>query len=1099
MHRCDLHCPNSFLVVLGSVVEAVWKDVLTVVRLIASCFGTGGISNCVCSLALTLQPTWRKVSTSPIVRCENGDAFMILVSRIDDLIQRGVESVVNFLIDRLNDIINSITGWFGAKNLIRRVCWPTAYDADRCVGGEITIAQRLALEQCEDAARGLEEMCYYARVSTHILTTPPWHASSPDILFALQRVVPCLQARHICTDNGLLSEYQELFARGYKTVDETEAEFARVFGASFTQTDPLAADLMRAVEQSLRSGPDLAPRRDICSSRAFETAMSLEMAIVSCFFATAESFCEEGAEEDEDFAFVIQTSELQLPRVPWHLLVNRDVSPPPPPPLTLPAYQALINEDSAGFQMVHAELEKLFPLLEDAATSSVGASIGPHIAPFVMTPQQLTRATLASHGMTKNSLGARVIQSKHTGLWRPACFELKRFLDNADNAGFGTLSKAHEAGVAGGDASYSGKHDRNLFMYAMLEIFISLDHANHQHLSYSSLGVHEMVCGRMSSGYRVPVPEYQWTTYDTGGLDVHTFAPVVAHGSLESLRSSLASQAHACPEGFAPEDLAQSMYCGGIGGVPAKTQLANDAFDRVTTSPFALLRDRMCNPAVEYSVEDALARPPSFSAPLFDTQYRSKLYLNNLVVPASYRGEEDLDPAFARLSLQAWVYITSSADERVSPGFHRLLDLPSFASVHCNQLPNVMCSADAARINTETAVMTQFDAGVASYETGRFAITRHRCNANVETSVNRFCERAPYFFFSSSGCFVGDLDLVERPQLYSTEHWFSVLNLPSPSPPPSPQPPPPPQTPPPSPQLPPAPPYVEAHASLLARVRGMEEQACTSVYYLSTASRCNRLAAHLSESIYYQADNPPSPPPALPTTSPPPSPRPPPSPVMPAGIVSAPTPSSLLSTIRFPAVQSRRRLDALLQDGYYVAAADEAALRAAAASLPANQKARCTPTQSAAPLACATPDFNDECIDGELPCASTVTTTSPTLDISLSSPPRKRGARLWGLRFSLPAARELADLFVRSAEASGGTGAAVDVFDSNGAPLPCKRDVGVGSVAPENRAITHVCMDAVESSADAAALGEAARVRVTLPGEFRTIFVGSVDILEISN
>eukprot|EP00966_Prymnesium_polylepis_P053408 1234935-Prymnesium_polylepis.1 len=59
----------------------------------------------------------------------------------------------------------------------------------------------------------------------------------------------------------------------------------------------------------------------------------------------------------------------------------------------------------------------------------------------------------------------------------------------------------------------------------------------------------------------------------------------------------------------------------------------------------------------------------------------------------------------------------------------------------------------------------------------------------------------------------------------------------------------PPSTPPPSPLSPPSPPFVESQSALMRRVRAFEEAACTSVYFLSTADRCNRLAIHLSEKV----------------------------------------------------------------------------------------------------------------------------------------------------------------------------------------------------------------------------------------------------------
>ena len=84
-------------------------------------------------------------------------------------------------------------------------------------------------------------------------------------------------------------------------------------------------------------------------------------------------------------------------------------------------------------------MEDWFPKLSHVATSSIGASIGEYIAEYTVTPQQLSRcvarqwalclwpfacltarflhhrAFLSSYGMKKDSLGARVVESKHTG------------------------------------------------------------------------------------------------------------------------------------------------------------------------------------------------------------------------------------------------------------------------------------------------------------------------------------------------------------------------------------------------------------------------------------------------------------------------------------------------------------------------------------------------------------------------------------------------------------------------------------------------------------------------------------------------------------
>jgi hypothetical protein len=159
---------------------------------------------------MELQPLWRKVSSNKMVRCEDGDPFVLLMARIEDMIMDGAESIVNGLIDTTNDILDSLPwplSYIGRP--IKRVCFPTDYDPDRCKGGHPTPAEVAKLSRCEDSKYGLEEMCYYARV------------------------------RQICGNEGMLNEYMDLFAQGYKSVDEVEAEFIEAFGESFQYIDPV--------------------------------------------------------------------------------------------------------------------------------------------------------------------------------------------------------------------------------------------------------------------------------------------------------------------------------------------------------------------------------------------------------------------------------------------------------------------------------------------------------------------------------------------------------------------------------------------------------------------------------------------------------------------------------------------------------------------------------------------------------------------------------------------------------------------------------------------------------------------------------------------
>ena len=133
----------------------------------------------------------------------------------------------------------------------------------------------------------------------------------------------------------------------------------------------------------------------------------------------AEKAC--GSNAHDEFAFELQQTTFKLPTVRF----DDAVPPPPPPPAFLSAFQQLVESDPDGFQAVSTRLDALFPQLNHVAQSSIGATIHnsddparPYLGAETVTPQQLTRAFLASHGMEPNSLGARVVESKHTGTAR---------------------------------------------------------------------------------------------------------------------------------------------------------------------------------------------------------------------------------------------------------------------------------------------------------------------------------------------------------------------------------------------------------------------------------------------------------------------------------------------------------------------------------------------------------------------------------------------------------------------------------------------------------------------------------------------------------
>lgn len=838
--------------------------------------------------------------------------------------------------------------------------------------------------------------------------------------------------------------------------------------------------------------------------------------IVSCIFAVMESFCPDDAEADESFEYLIDTTSFELPKVRF----DYEVSPPPPPPASLASYELLVATDPAGFQMARAYLEDIFPRLSDVATSSVGASVGEYIADYLVTPEQLTKAYLSSTGMTKDGLGARVIESKHTGRWRPACKMLWRLFDDRKRASAGTLSKASIDGNPHfDDITHQSVYDRNLLLYAMLEIKMSLDKDALNEVEYSTIGMYDMICGSGVGGHRVPVGFMEWKTYSfQRGFELDSFSPIVGYGSLESMQSSYMAYSTACRQDFALEDVAMQIYCNGIGptGEGKGTQLRPDALLREVYAPFAIQRDRLCNEAYDISIEDTLARPPEFDTFLYDTPYKSKFAIDQLFAAPYHRGEEKITFRRYLLSMRSFVYITSSSNPAVRPGMHRLLDLPVFDHAWCAALPGVNC----APRTSAPVILNPGDAYLASHEasqvhwTGRQMMRRIRCSSYIDAFVTEAinfgsvaneaseCMRQPYVG-AGTGCYTGNLNLQSRPQLYSSQQWIKTLTAPPPLPPPPPPSSPPPSPTPPHPHPPPSPPYVQPQSELMEAIRTMEEQACTSVYYLTTTTRCDRLAVGLTQSVLYEKTSPPSPPPGQPIKLSPPPPSPPPVPSLPAGIFNSPVLGSRMSTMRLPtnATSLRRKLN-LYNDGYYASSVQLTTMADALRTASDDQMAQCSDWQQSAPLPCVSGAFANNCIPGMRHCGTDAENLdAPFVDLSLVSIPATRHNRLWAIQIDLPSNAELANLFYHSADAVGGSGYTVDVYRPDGSSIACMTQAEQTEAAELNseRRIMHLCAGGAASDADIYALDQAHRVRITLTGSYRQLWIKNIAVLEVAS
>lgn len=151
--------------------DALWEDVFTVIRLIGVCFANAGIGGCICNFVSTLEPEWRKVSTSEVVRCENGDPFELIVAQLNSQIIDWSQWGINQVLSGFNNFITgALCRWPlnicppGPFNL---VCFGDPRRPDKCDG--FPDAQNIAAQhfaECQSPAHngGLDLTCYYHRV-----------------------------------------------------------------------------------------------------------------------------------------------------------------------------------------------------------------------------------------------------------------------------------------------------------------------------------------------------------------------------------------------------------------------------------------------------------------------------------------------------------------------------------------------------------------------------------------------------------------------------------------------------------------------------------------------------------------------------------------------------------------------------------------------------------------------------------------------------------------------------------------------------------------------------------------------------------------------
>jgi hypothetical protein len=311
-----------------------------------------------------------------------------------------------------------------------------------------------------------------------------------------------------------------------------------------------------------------------------------------------------------------------------------------------------------------------------------------------------------SHYADQDSLSARMVQARFSGMFRFSCKAFVQYMSDPTTAAAGSKGPDNTSPVD--DPEYTAPWDRNLLLMAAALFAESFLAETGVHVP-SGYGAHEFFHDNCMAPNleRSAVPADVWQTdrdvygeKDARGNQVPLteFGPLLAYGSLRQLRDAVKGGA-----GY-PEDY-----------VTSASHFQQDTRERRDwRSPFALWRDVVCNPTFKYVIEDAIGDPPeyvgekitdasNYLAPAYDMEVPNALLGRSAIQRQVYRGcghgmtnadcDPRLVPTFEHSSLYQFVYVTSSDDSSIQPGWHRLLHIAVFPERACEANAKQTCAS----------------------------------------------------------------------------------------------------------------------------------------------------------------------------------------------------------------------------------------------------------------------------------------------------------------------------------------------------------------------------------------------------------------------
>ena len=565
---CTPPCPDNPGTSLVATVHAFADDVVSAVQLAMICLNPVA---CVCQILMMIKPAWIGKLHNSLNKCIVADIFQMLLDQIVIMFLKVIEDAVNTS-DLFKSLQRIARDW---GHTIPNLCLEHKSFFDEktvkhcCSTGGGSMMETLAiLRQSNPDVYGDNYDTMLSGTSsdptlTHaeianLCAKPPFDTSvntyGCDPRNEPRVYKQCYWARKesICRDKNFGERYEDLFTP--PTLEEGMAEFQKILGDSFDEINPAITEQLtinadgpvNTVAMDLGCG-------DLDADEVASRNMRLDHIILACMFHHIETFCPGGSSDDNVHTF-LRDVEWQLPKVIW----DWSSAPPPPPPEVFGPYDDLIADDPQGMQFIRETLFELFPSLELVASQRGGSTVGREHSPdddglggiynsnkYVMTTAFLSTA----HFKNQDSLSARIVQARFTGMFRFACKSFVRLMSDVSLSAAGVYGQtpAEFETAFQNPADFSGNYDRNYVAMAAALFSQSYFHETGEYWNASVHTFWDENCVAPAID-RAPVNKELWQSdamvYGERDINQHDttlsdYGPLRTFGSLRQIRDTL--------------------------------------------------------------------------------------------------------------------------------------------------------------------------------------------------------------------------------------------------------------------------------------------------------------------------------------------------------------------------------------------------------------------------------------------------------------------------------------------------------------------------------------------------------------------------------